>query len=802
MTKLQFTTKAEILANLADKLRNAKVLPSYFFTVHAWQTNPNEITKHPDFLRLIKNPVIVRSSAIGEDGQNSSLAGKFGSVLNVQGGLAAVKAAINQVIATYGADCDLNNQLLIQPMLLEVFCSGVAFSCDPSNSAPYYLVNYDDHSGLTNTVTAGTTNNLTTLYHARYYKTKQLLPWQQKLIKLCQELELIFVTDKLDIEFAVTPQQELILLQVRPLIISACAISEQHHAQALGWVSEKFKALAVSHPYLYGNKAIYGLMPDWNPAEIIGVRPKPLALSLYKELITDNIWAYQRDNYGYRNLRSFPLLINFAGIPFIDVRVSFNSFVPADIEGKLADKLVNYYLTALEKNPAYHDKVEFEIIHSCYTLDLPQQLAKLTEHGFTKTEITMLCASLKQLTNNIIRPDGLWQQDIDKIQQLRTRQDVILNSELGITAKIYWLIEDAKRYGTLPFAGLARAGFVAIQLLKSLVTVNIFKPQDYHAFLGSLQTVSKTFATDFNQLESSAFLIKYGHLRPGTYDILSARYDETPDLYFNWELKNGAPLTAAFDVNNNTSNNYYTTNANNTINNSANFSITLQQLNTLSALLAEHGLEHDVVSFFNFIKLAIEGREYAKFVFTKSLSAAMKLIEKLGSQYVFSKADMAFANIFAIKNLYAASTDPQQEISAAITNGKKNYQLTQAITLPSLITKLDEIYSFTLGKEEPNFITTRYVMSDIIISDSAKHADLPGKIMLIQSADPGYDWIFAHGIKGFITKYGGANSHMAIRAAELDLPAVIGVGHTTFNKLTKVKKVAIDAANKKLEIIQ
>ena len=41
-------------------------------------------------------------------------------------------------------------------------------------------------------------------------------------------------------------------------------------------------------------------MPDWNPAEIIGRRPTPLALSLYRELITDNIWALQRRDYGYK----------------------------------------------------------------------------------------------------------------------------------------------------------------------------------------------------------------------------------------------------------------------------------------------------------------------------------------------------------------------------------------------------------------------------------------------------------------------------------------------------------------------
>ena len=47
---------------------------------------------------------------------------------------------------------------------------------------------------------------------------------------------------------------------------------------------------------------------------------------------------------------------------------------------------------------------------------------------------------------------------------------------------------------------------------------------------------------------------------------------------------------------------------------------------------------------------------------------------------------------------------------------------------------------------------------------------LTNKIIIIESADPGYDWIFNYNIKGLITKYGGANSHMAIRSAEKSIP--------------------------------
>ena len=46
--------------------------------------------------------------------------------------------------------------------------------------------------------------------------------------------------------------------------------------------------------------------------------------------------------------------------------------------------------------------------------------------------------------------------------------------------------------------------------------------------------------------------------------------------------------------------------------------------------------------------------------------------------------------------------------------------------------------------------------------------NLKNKIILIENADPGYDWIFSHKIIGLVTKYGGANSHMTIRCSELD----------------------------------
>ena len=159
-----------------------------------------------------------------------------------------------------------------------------------------------------------------------------------------EELLDIFGNIPLDCEFAITKKHDedeiLWLLQVRRLILSKEPESEITQFNRLKCIHKKVERGMNPHPFLMGSRTVFGVMPDWNPAEIIGVRPQPLALSLYRELVTDSIWAYQRNNYGYRNLRSFPLMPNFFGLPYIDVRLSFNSFIPADLNEGLAGRLV------------------------------------------------------------------------------------------------------------------------------------------------------------------------------------------------------------------------------------------------------------------------------------------------------------------------------------------------------------------------------------------------------------------------------------------------------------------------------
>ena len=65
---------------------------------------------------------------------------------------------------------------------------------------------------------------------------------------------------------------------------------------------------------------------------------------------------------------------------------------------------------------------------------------------------------------------------------------------------------------------------------------------------------------------------------------------------------------------------------------------------------------------------------------------------------------------------------------------------------------------------------------------------------MIESSDPGFDWIFTHKIAGLVTMFGGANSHMAIRCAEFAIPAAIGCGKPIYDSLLNKKLIEIDCS--------
>jgi glutamine kinase len=356
---------------------------------------------------------------------------------------------------------------------------------------------------------------------------------------------------------------------------------------------------------------------------------------------------------------------------------------------------------------------------------------------------------------------------------LAQRLPTICGAKIDKISRIYWLLEDCKRYGTLPFAGLARAGFIAVQLLQSFVTAGVLSAEEHASFMSSVDTVGSRIGHDFASLTKAEFLARYGHLRPGTYDILSPRYDEAPEFYFDWSSAGATPPEHG------------------------RFALSVEQLRRIEHLLKEHELDIDVLSLLEFIKSGIEGREFAKFVFTRSLSDALKLINQLGAEYGLTAEDCAFLDYDSIRALYSESGSVRARLLESAARGRERHALTRNLVLPPIIDSPDDVFSFHLPPSQPNFITRKNVSAPVAsITDPPEQ--FAGRILFVPSADPGFDWIFTRGISGFITQFGGANSHMAIRAGELGIPAVIGAGESLFESWGSAKKLCLDCSNQKV----
>jgi hypothetical protein len=278
------------------------------------------------------------------------------------------------------------------------------------------------------------------------------------------------------------------------------------------------------------------------------------------------------------------------------------------------------------------------------------------------------------------------------------------------------------------------------------------------------------------------FLAIYGHLRPGTYDILSARYDENFQGYFT-NLQPQAEDATPYSL--------------------TPFSFTTEQRNRIDQLLTEHGLETNAEQLLKFMTEVIEGREYAKLIFTRSLSQALVLIEQYGTKLGVNREELSFIDIHSLLDLYASldERDVKVILQTDIDKNRSTYNYTLAVNLPSVILSPEDIYAFHLDPGSPNFITLNSVEAETFNGDLLQGINLAGKIVFIPSADPGYDYLFTKGIVGLVTKYGGANSHMAIRCAELGLPAVIGAGEKCFKAWATAHRLSINCINQQVKII-
>ena len=156
---MKLSTKAQNLDILRKlKLKKSKIPKFFKFSVKEWISRKKEIIKI--LSKELNKNIIIRSSYILEDNEKYSMAGEFEGFPNVKNSQKEIFASVSNLIKQYKKKTKkknlfLKNKIIFQNMILNTKLSGVLTNYCIKDGSFYYVINYDDISGSTDSVTSG-----------------------------------------------------------------------------------------------------------------------------------------------------------------------------------------------------------------------------------------------------------------------------------------------------------------------------------------------------------------------------------------------------------------------------------------------------------------------------------------------------------------------------------------------------------------------------------------------------------------------------------------------------------------------
>ena len=758
------------MKSLPNKIKNLNhinslvKIPKYlYFNFGSFLKNKDKIIS--EIQKKLKNKIIVRSASFNED-NNTSNAGKFLSIPNINlEDYKKIESSITLVFKSYGKN-QKNHYVLVQEYIQNAEKVGVIFTADPRNGSPFRTINFND-SNHTELITSGKSNGKIIYYFKHVSKSK--LPKKVQYIEtLIKKLEAKFPKIFLDIEFLIL-KKSIYVLQVRKLNTKKNPFID--FKKSLNDLAKKITKMTTEKSHLIGEDRYFSTMTDWNPAEIIGLKPKPLAISLYQSLITNEVWAESRVSLGYKDVTKIPLLYSFLGTPYIDLKTDINSFLISNLSDEIQTKLLKFYFKKFKQSPHFfYDKIESNLVINCISLDKNKYIEILKNSQLKKRDREIVIKKYTDLTVNLIFK---LEENINKYKHGESLFKKLKTTKNSTINKIYLIHNICKNYGTLPFANLARMGFVAVEFLNSFENLKIISSGEKKHFLETIKSVSFEMSKDLSKSKSK-FLNKYGHLRPNTYEISTPSYLENYKNYF----KKIKPITKR----------------------PKKFIFSNIQKNKINKLLKNNDFKKiNANLLINFIENSIYERESSKLFFTKIVDELFNQLKNLFKRIGLKEKDLQYLNIKKILDLYEqySHEDIIKDLKKDILTNKETYNFNQNFNLPNIILNKDDIYMFEEEKASPTFVTKKIISSKFInINKMTKKLNLDDKIVCIENADPGYDFIFNYKINGLITAFGGPNSHMSIRCNEFSLPAAIGIGEKKFQQLVKNNSLYLNCEKK------
>ena len=479
------------------------------------------------------------------------------------------------------------------------------------------------------------------------------------MLSAVQKIEGLVGHDSLDIEFAVTRDGDVHILQVRPIARERARRSRStttrsrravHHAQR-----DRARPHGAGARRCSVRPTRYSVMTDWNPAEIVGTTPRALALSLYRFLVTDDVWARQRAEYGYRDVRPCPLLVEIAGHPYVDVRACFNSFVPAALDDDLATPARRAPARRARRAPGPPRQGRVRRPRHVSRPDLRRARAdELPAAGFAAADVDALRAALRDdhrgtrstgstpisPTSTSCGPTLATMAPPDACRS--TPPPTTSSSSAGAARRCSPTSRGPRSSPPAWCAALVRGrrGRRRERADEYLATTE--------TVFGRLQ--ADAAAVRAGELDWTDFVDRYGHLRPGTYDITSPRYAAAPEEYLRPLVDQADAADARRSA----------------------FAWTRRRARRDRRRARRARVcPIDVDGLDRFVRGAIAGREDGKFVFTRSLSDALEALAEFGATLGFDRDDLAHVRIDDLLRVRDALADPRGVPAAPGRGGRR-----------------------------------------------------------------------------------------------------------------------------------
>ena len=156
---MNLSTKAKNLILLKKlNLVNSKIPIFLKYSVEELKLSQNTIIRN--IQSNLSKKIIIRSSFFLEDSKKFSMAGEFEGSSNIKNNKKNIKNAIKKILVQYKKKSKkkshyLQSEIIFQNYISKSIFSGVLTNFCIKDGSNYFVVNYDDVSGSTDTVTSG-----------------------------------------------------------------------------------------------------------------------------------------------------------------------------------------------------------------------------------------------------------------------------------------------------------------------------------------------------------------------------------------------------------------------------------------------------------------------------------------------------------------------------------------------------------------------------------------------------------------------------------------------------------------------